>query len=95
MHSEESILKELVAMLTDMTSDWDMDDFSGDITGDTQLVADLAMESVELVQLMVAIEQRFKIKNFSAEKLLTRNGQMVKDLKVSEIASFLGGILKG
>lgn len=95
MHTEDSILKELIAMLTDMTSDWDLDDFSGEVTGDTKLVADLAMESVELVQLMVAIEQKFKIKNFSAEKLLTRNGQMVTDLSVSEIARFLAGVLKG
>lgn len=94
MHTEATILPELTRMLTDMTSDWDLDDFSGEINGDTRLVADLAMESVELVQLMVAIEQKFKIKNFSAEKLLTRNGQMVTDLTVKEIASFLAGILK-
>lgn len=95
MQTEENVLKELSAMLTDMTSDWDLDDFSGTISGDTKLVADLAMESVELVQLMVAIEQKFKIKNFSAEKLLTRNGQMVTDLSVREIAAFVTGVLNG
>ena len=93
MHTEDSVLNVLTELLTDMTSDWDLDDFSGEITGDTQLVADLAMESVELVQLMVAIEQKFGIKNFSAEKLLTRNGQMVSDLSVREIAAFVAGVL--
>ena len=85
---QKVILADVIGILNDMTSDWDLD-FSGGIDGKTQLVADLSFESVEIIQLMGAIEKHFQLKNLAAEELLMRDGRYVDDLTVSEIAEFL------
>jgi len=85
---KQSALDGVVHILSDMTSDWDLD-FAGGITGDTRLVADLSFESVEIVQLMGAIEKHFQLSNLAAEELLMRNDRYVEDLTVSEIADFV------
>jgi acyl carrier protein len=87
--TQEQVVADLVSILGDMTSDWDLDQFSGGIGPDTRLVADLSFESIEVVQLLVAIEKRFGLKNLAFDKLLVRNGQAVTDLTVDEIARFL------
>jgi acyl carrier protein len=86
--TETDILKKLTSILEDMTSDWELD-YSGGIIPDTGLIGDLSFESIEIVQLMVAIEQQFDIKNLTSEKLLMRDGKYVPELTVSEIANFL------
>ena len=91
--SKEDILKNIVGILGDMTEDWDMD-YSGGINADTRLIGDLAFESIEIVQLMVAIEQKFNLKNIASEKLLMRDGHYVPELRVSEIVNFLAGEMK-
>lgn len=85
----EAILRDLISVLEDMTSDWDLD-YSGGIGETTRLIGDLAFESIEIVQLMVAIEQHFGLKNLASEKLLMRDGRYVPDLTVSEIVDFIG-----
>lgn len=90
---KEAILNELIKILEDMSSDWDLD-YSDGINGNTRLVADLLFESIEVVQLLVAIEQHFNLKNLPTEKLLMRDGKYVPDLKVSEIANFLDKEMK-
>ncbi len=92
-YRKEDILNELIKILEDMSSDWDLD-YSDGIKGDTRLVADLLFESIEIVQLLVAIEQHFNLKNVPSEKLLMRDGNYVPDLTVSEIANFLSEEMK-
>lgn len=90
---KEHIARELKAILEDMTSDWDLQ-YTGGISGVTRLMGDLAFESIEIVQLMVAVEQRFNLKNLASEKLLMRDGRYVPDLTVSEIVDFLSEEMK-
>ena len=52
-------LAKIVDVLKEMTSDWDLD-MEGDIGSDTQLIADLAFESIDIVEMVVAIEQAFE-----------------------------------
>jgi acyl carrier protein len=87
--SLESITEEVIAILKDMTSDWDIDSFEGEIKADTRLVADLSFESIEIVQLMVALEQHFQLKNLASEKLLMKDGNYVPDQRVGDITAFL------
>ncbi|HMP72830.1 MAG TPA: acyl carrier protein [Kiritimatiellia bacterium] len=87
--TKQQVLNELVGILKDMTSDWEIDDFSGEISGDTSLVADLSFESIEIVQLMVTIEQHFTLKNLASEELLMRDGRYVPDRTVNEVAEFV------
>jgi len=87
-YTQEEIQQEVVRILEDMSSDWDLE-YSDGIHGVTRLVGDLLFESIEIVQLLVAIEQHFNVKNLPTEKLLMKEGQYISDLTVDEIVSFL------
>jgi acyl carrier protein len=91
--SLDQITQEVITILKDITSDWDIDSFDGEITADTRLVKDLSFESIEIVQLMVALEQHFQVKNLASEKLLMKDGNYVPDQRVGDIAGFLQGEL--
>jgi acyl carrier protein len=85
---EKTILQSVIRILEDMTSDWDLD-FSGGIKSDTRLIADLAFESIDMVQFVVAIEEKFMRRDLPFEKLLMVNGRYVDDLSVAEVSGFL------
>ncbi|MEK6675817.1 MAG: acyl carrier protein [Planctomycetota bacterium] len=91
---KDQILADVIAILGDMTADWDMD-YSGGIRADTRLMGDLTFDSFEIVQLMVRIEQHFRLKNLASEKLLIRDGRYVPDLTTTQIAEFLCGEMNG
>lgn len=83
-----SILGGVVEILDGMTRDWDTG-FAGGIGPDTSLMRDLTFESIDIVMLIVAIEERFQRKGLPFEELLMVDGRYVDDLRVSEIAGFL------
>ena len=82
------ILQGLVEILAEMTSDWDTG-LSGPIGPDTRLIEQLTFESIDIVMLIVAIEERFGKKGLPFEQLLMLDGHYVDDLKVSQIVQFL------
>ena len=84
----DALLGELVEVLEDVTSDWDMA-FEGPIRAETEIVRDLAFESIDVVQLIAAIEERFDCKGLPFEELLMTDGRYVDDLRIGEIADFL------
>ncbi|GIX45858.1 MAG: acyl carrier protein [Candidatus Tectimicrobiota bacterium] len=92
--SRETILHGVVQILTDMTADWE-DAFTGPIGPETRLVADLAFESIDVVQLAVAIEEHFQHPNLPFQKLLMRDGRYVEDLQVADLVEFLYTHLNG
>jgi acyl carrier protein len=85
---KDGILQELILILQDMTSDWDLE-FSGGITPETGLISDLTFQSIDMVQLLVAIEERFNHRNFPFEKMLMTDGHYVDELRVKEVVDFL------
>jgi len=82
------IERDLVGILTDMTTDWDLD-FEGGITGETRLMADLDFESIDVVQLIVAIEAHFQRRGLHFEHLLMNDGRYVTELQVKQMVDFL------
>lgn len=84
----QQILAKVVTVLEDMIQDWDLD-LPGGLTGDTRLMADLAFESIDVVQFVVSLEQAFNRKGLPFEKLFMRDGDYVDDLQVSEVVLFL------
>jgi acyl carrier protein len=89
MESQQGmILKGVVEILEEMTKEWDTG-FSGRIGPDTSLMNQLTFESIDIVMLIVAIEERFGKKGMPFEELLMVDGHYVDDLKVSQIAGFL------
>lgn len=86
--TRDEIERDLIAILTDMTADWGLS-FDGGIGPDTRLMADLAFESIDVVQLVVAIEAHVKRRHLHFEKLLMSDGRYVQELQVKDIADFL------
>ena len=87
--SHQQIEDDLIAILTDMTADWDLS-FTGGVTPETRLMADLAFESIDVVQLVVAIEGHFQRRKMHFEQLMMVDGRYVQELQVKEIVAFLG-----
>jgi acyl carrier protein len=82
------ILANLVEILEEITQDWDTE-LSGKIGADTLLMNDLTFESIDVVMLIVAIEERFEKTGMPFEELLMVDGRYVDDLRVSELVGFL------
>jgi acyl carrier protein len=82
------ILANLVEILEEITQDWDTE-LSGKIGADTLLMNDLTFESIDVVMLIVAIEERFNKTGLPFDKLLMIDGRYVDDLRVSELVGFL------
>lgn len=82
------IMQGVIDILKDMTSDWDLD-FSGEIGPETQLMSDLAFESIDVVQFVVALQEKFGRRDLPFEKLLMVDGRYVDDLSVAEVSDFL------
>jgi len=82
------ILADVVAILKDMTVDWDAD--VGDAIGlDTDIIADLGFVSVDVIQLVVAIENCFKRRDLAFDRLLMRDGAYVSALFVRDVVDHL------
>lgn len=86
--SSGQILADVIEILEGITQDWDTE-LSGKIGADTALMSDLTFESIDVVMLIVAIEERFKKTGLPFEELLMTDGRYVDDLRVSELVSFL------
>ena len=86
---KDTILKDVLEILEDMTCDWEMG-FAGAIDSQTHLVADLEFESIDVVQLAVAVEEHFNRQNLPFQKLfMTVDGYYVDDLRVLDLVDFL------
>ena len=89
----EKVEEGILGILADLTEDWEVEG-GAKLSADTRLVADLSFESIEIVQLMVTIEQHFRLKNLTSEKLLLRDGKYVSELTVREVVDFVHRILE-
>ncbi len=91
--SKDAVLSGVVEVLRDMVADWDLD-HSEAIGPNTRLIEDLAFESIDIVQLVVTIEQKFQRKGLPFEKLFMRDGDYVEEISVAEVVDFLYTNLK-
>lgn len=90
--NSQDVSSRLVGILTDMTSDWDIE-LENPISRDTRLIADLAFESIDIVELVVAIEQAFESRGIPFEQLLMVDGRYVDDLSVAQVSDFVAAKL--
>jgi acyl carrier protein len=84
----QEILDAVIEILAETTADWELE-FSGGIGPQTRLIADLAFESIDVVELVVAFEERFGRRDLPFEQLLMMDGRYVDDLAVWQIVDFL------
>ena len=88
MLSRSDIESRVIAVLRDMTADWDLEINNG-IGPNVRLMRDLAFESIDIVQFIVSLEQNLNRKGIPFEKLFMRDGDYVDDLQVNEVVEFL------
>jgi acyl carrier protein len=82
------IQSQVITLILDMTQDWDLDS-DMEIGPGTALMGDLSFESIDMVQLAVALEQSFDKKGLPFEQLFMREGDYVDELYVSEVVDFI------
>ena len=80
----EMIERKVIATLEDLVQDWDIEE---PIHGGTKVVADLGFESIDLIQMVAALERAFKLKGGSLVEMLVEGGRYVDDLTVDEIVA--------
>lgn len=88
MTTADALIQPLITLLEDFTQDWDHD-AEGAMSGDTKLLADLGFESIDIIQLTVALEETFGLRKVPFDKLLMQDGRYVDDLSIRQIAQFL------
>lgn len=88
MSAHQTYLQALITLLEDFTQDWDHA-FSGEMGADTRLLADLGFESIDIIQLVVAIQEEVVRRKLSFDQLLMKDGRYVDDLSIGQIAGYL------
>jgi acyl carrier protein len=91
--TQEEIQSRVFTVLEEMTRDWDLDSSDG-IKLETGLMEDLAFESIDVVQLVVALEKEFNCKGLPFEKLFMHEGDYVDEILVKDVVAFLSNNLK-
>jgi acyl carrier protein len=90
--SQDSILIDVLNLLKELARDWE---YSGEITPATWLFADLGFESIDAVILASFVQKHYG-RPFPFPQLLADIGQReVKDLRISELVSFIYQHLNG
>jgi len=89
--TREQILNDVLQLLRGVARDWE---FEGEMGADTRLFADLAFESLELVVLGAAVQERFN-QTFPFPEFFASIGQReVRDLTVGEWVDFIESHLR-
>lgn len=78
----------VISILNDLTQDWELDSDDG-INMNTGLMNDLEFESIDIVQLAVALEHGFNQKGLPFEQLFMKDGDYVEEILVSDVVNFI------
>jgi acyl carrier protein len=87
MITQPQILDDTIELMTQLAEDWE---YTGRITPETRLLADLAMESLDLVVLGTAVQERYGRLPFA--EFLAEIGQrpvQERDVSVGELVAFV------
>ncbi len=84
----QTIQSDLTNILEDLTADWDTS-YDDSIGPETKLIGDLNFESIDVVQLITAVEEHFSRRDLPFEELLMKDGQYVDEVTVGEMVEFL------
>jgi acyl carrier protein len=84
----QGISVKLIKLLDEFTQDWDHE-MGGKMSRETKLAGDLNFESIDIIQLVVAIEEDITHKKMPFDQLLMHEGRYVDDLSIGQISDFL------
>lgn len=85
--SREKILEEVLTIVRDMTKDFDTD-FAGGVGPQTHIVGDLGFESIDVVEMIVAIEEHYRRRDFPFQELVMKEGRY-HDFTIQDLVDFL------
>lgn len=80
--SRDSVLRTVISTIENLVQDWDIDEPTKPTT---RVVADLHFESIDLIQMIVALEKAFSVASMSLVDLLIVDGRYLDDLTIAEI----------
>lgn len=80
----DTILRDTLQILQAMTSDWETG-FAGAIGPATRLGADLGFDSMQMVELVIAMEEHFQLRELSLQQLAVAQDREADDPQVSEL----------
>ena len=84
--SQDVVMTDVLNLLKQLARDWE---YSGEITPDTFLFADLGFESIDAVILTSFVQEHYG-RSFPFPQLLAEVGHRdVKDIKIGELVSFI------
>ena len=84
--SYEQVLSDVLGLLDELSNDWE---YEGTVTPETGLLTDMGFESLELVVLGVAIQERYKITIPFPEFLADLGERKVEDVFVKDLVQFI------
>lgn len=87
----EKVEASLIVLLKDFIDEWGVDH---EIGPKSFIVKDLEFESIDIIQLIVAIEQRYHRRDLGFDQLLMRDGRYIDDLSVEQISTFVSARLE-
>ena len=84
--SKKAIFDTLLGIMNKLAEDWE---YSGEITSETFLVADLGLESIDIVVLATTIQNRYK-QSLPFSQFFAKIGQReVRDIRIDEFVQFV------
>lgn len=81
---QSATLATVITTLENLMQDWEIDEQIG---SETRVVADLGFESIDLIQMVAALERAFRRYGISLVDMLVVDGRYVDDLSVGQIAA--------
>ncbi|HHW78536.1 MAG TPA: acyl carrier protein [Xanthomonadaceae bacterium] len=86
--TQQDVQAQLTSLLDNMIQEWDLEVLEP-LGPETRLIEDLGFESVDLMQLIVAIEQTFGVRGLPYEQVLMQDGGYVTEITVRQLTDFL------
>ena len=83
---KHEILNTTLTILTQLMEDWD---FSGEITPQTFFVADLALESIDIVVISETIQNHYQYQMPFAQFLAEIGQREIRDIRIDEFVEFV------
>ncbi len=84
---KETFLEGVLKIVQNMTRDFDTD-YSGGVGPETHIMSDLGFQSINVVEMIVAIEKHYHRRDFPFHDLLM-NEEDYHDFTIQDIADFL------
>jgi acyl carrier protein len=89
---KESIMAEVLSLLIQLAGDWE---YSGEISPETFLFADLGFESIDAVVLASHVQEHYQRQLPFPELLAELGRREIKDMRVGELVEFIHYHLNG